>query len=523
MAEVPSRLLIAPDGSQLARVVGDHIDLINGATLTADAEVGIDPTASESDVALCGAPLRLVVIARHDGTTRIHAVDPRGPTATGELTIKASMRMVAAAGDHLWLTGPSGSAVLDVVRKELVLWPLPLRTPVHGAGAFAGSRFVVSTAGMLEEWDPLTRAPVRRFRLGRPSPARWVGGGARQVWMVAANEPDRIDVIPLVNHGQPPRVEVPEPIARIATEPTGEQLIVVGESGTAWIVDLSGRAPVTPIEGVVVDDAGWFGGLTTVAIARRGGGVELVPLAGRVPEGQPPPRPRAAAPAPTSAPAGPSVASDAVPTPVVAASDPNVADRRPEASGPTFVAPPSPPGWRDHVAAWARAVSSGTSSDAPTLEPGLLSAVATRFALTDELADALTLLYGAHLCGQDGVAVIELAAIVRRRWDEALGRGALAKSGVARWRRGRARLARPVADVLDEQPPRLGALVASEATTPAGLLAVLSEDDDVDLGELAAALAPPSRPPTSSRPAPAAPRRSSRGPSPAPRCRPPRW
>jgi len=503
MAEVPSRLLIAPDGSQLARVVGDHIDLINGATLTADAEVGIDPTASESDVALCGAPLRLVVIARHDGTTRIHAVDPRGPTATGELTIKASMRMVAAAGDHLWLTGPSGSAVLDVVRKELVLWPLPLRTPVHGAGAFAGSRFVVSTAGMLEEWDPLTRAPVRRFRLGRPSPARWVGGGTRQVWMVAANEPDRIDVIPLVNHGQPPRVEVPEPIARIATEPTGEQLIVVGESGTAWIVDLSGRAPVTPIEGVVVDDAGWFGGLTTVAIARRGGGVELVPLAGRVPEGQPPPRPRAAAPAPASAPAGPNAASDAVPTPVVATSDPNVADRlsawrermraaapRPEASGPTFVAPPSPPGWRDHVAAWARAVSSGTSSDAPTLEPGLLSAVAARFALTDELADALTLLYGAHLCGQDGVAVIELATIVRRRWDEALGRGALAKSGVARWRRGRARLARPVADVLDEQPPRLGALVASEAVTPPGLLAVLCADDDVELGELAAALAP---------------------------------
>ena len=273
MAEVPSRLLIAPDGSLLARVVGDHIDLINGATLTADSEVGIDPAATDSDVALCGAPLRLVVIARHDGTTRIHAVDPRGPTATGELTIKATMRLVATAGDHLWLAGPSGSAVLDVVRKELVLWPLPLRTPVHGAGTFAGSRFVVSTAGMLEEWDPITRAPVRRFRLGRPAPARWVGGGTRQVWMVASNEPDRIDVIPLVNHGQPPRIDVPEPIARIASEPTGEQLVVVGESGTAWLVDLSGRAPVAPIEGVVVDDAGWFGGLTSVAIARRGGGV----------------------------------------------------------------------------------------------------------------------------------------------------------------------------------------------------------------------------------------------------------
>ena len=494
MAEVPSRLLIAPDGSLLARVVGDHIDLINGATLTADSEVGIDPAATDSDVALCGAPLRLVVIARHDGTTRIHAVDPRGPTATGELTIKATMRLVATAGDHLWLAGPSGSAVLDVVRKELVLWPLPLRTPVHGAGTFAGSRFVVSTAGMLEEWDPITRAPVRRFRLGRPAPARWVGGGTRQVWMVASNEPDRIDVIPLVNHGQPPRIDVPEPIARIASEPTGEQLVVVGESGTAWLVDLSGRAPVAPIEGVVVDDAGWFGGLTSVAIARRGGGVEVLPLAGRVPEGQPTPRPRVAVPV---------AAADAVPTPVAAVGDPNVADRlsawrermraaapRAEASGPTFVAPPSPPGWRDHVAAWARAVTSGTSTEPPALEPGPLTTVAARFALTDELADALTLLYGAHLCGQDGVAVVELAAIVRRRWDEALGRGALATRGVARWRRGRARLARPLADVLDEQPPRLGALVASEAVLPPGPLAVLCADDDVELAELAAVLAP---------------------------------
>jgi hypothetical protein len=495
MVEAPARLLIAPDGSLLARVVGDHVDLINGTTLVADSEVGIDPTATDSDVALGGAPLRLVVVARHDGITRVHAVDPRGPTATGELTVRATMRVAAAAGDHLWLTGPSGSAVLDVVRKELVMWPLPLRTPVHGAGSFAGTRFVVSTAGMLEEWDPITRAPVRRFRLGKPAPARWVGGGARQVWMVAANEPDRIDVIPLVNHGQPPRIDLPEPIASVAGEPSGEQLVVVGDSGTAWIVDLSGRTPVMPLEGLVVDAAGWFGGLANVAVALRGGGVQIVPVAGRLPEGQPPPmRSR-----PVAAPAAASRAA----VPPIAVSDPNVADRltawrermraatpHADASGPTFVAPPSPPGWRDHVAAWARALASGTASDPPALEPGLLTAVATRFALTDELADALTLLYGAHLCGQDGVAVVELAAIVHRRWDEALGRGVLAGRGVARWRRGRARLARPVADVLDEVAPRLGTLIASDAVLPTGPLAVLCEDDDVELADLAAALAP---------------------------------
>ena len=61
---------------------------------------------------------------------------------------------------------------------------------------------------------------------------------------------------------------------------------------------------------------------------------------------------------------------------------------------------------------------------------------------------AVVLLYGAHLCGHE-VPVIDLLPVVRRRWDEALGRGLLAGRGVARWRRGRVRLTRPLTEVLD--------------------------------------------------------------------------
>ena len=64
------------------------------------------------------------------------------------------------AADFKFTYDAIASDLVETVRKELVLWPLPLRTPVHGAGTFAGSRFVVSTAGMLEEWDPITRAPA---------------------------------------------------------------------------------------------------------------------------------------------------------------------------------------------------------------------------------------------------------------------------------------------------------------------------------------------------------------------------
>ncbi|MBK9035010.1 MAG: hypothetical protein IPL61_27730 [Myxococcales bacterium] len=488
-----ARLLISPDGSVLARVAGDHIDLINATTLVADSEVGIDPGASECDVALLAAPVRLVVVARHDGTTRVHTVDPHGPTAVGELTVRAVMYLAAGSGDHLWLTGPTGSAVVNVARKDLAMWPLPLRTPIHCAGAFSGGRFVASTAGLIEEWDPISRAPVRRFRLNKPAPLRFVGGGTRQVWMVPATEGPRVEVIPLVNHGQPARVELPEPAARVVADGASETLLIIGASGAAWTLDLSGRSPLTPLD-LVLDDGCWLPSGKGVVVAVRGGGLEVVPLAGRADVVDAPPVATSRA-----------VRLDAaVPVPVVDAvtASGNVADRltawrervraaapRAEASGATWVAPIAPPSWRDHVAAWTRSVMSGTGGEPPTLADCPLAEVGRRFALPDDLAVALTLLYGAHLCGHDGVAAVELAGVVRSRWDEALGRGTLAALGVARWRRGRVRLRRALADALDELPPRLGTVVDSEATPPTSALAIVA-DDDVDLLELGTWLAP---------------------------------
>lgn len=496
-----TRLLSSPGAGVLAQVRGDAVDLLDGVTLHADSEIGIDPTATDADVALLGTPPRLLVVTRHEGLTRLHAVDPTGPTAVGELTVRAVMRVLASAGNHLWLTGGGGSAVVDVSRKDLSMWPLPLRSPIHCGGAFGADRFVISTAGLLEEWDPVGRAPLRRFRLDKPVPLRFVGGGARQVWMVPANEPPRIEIIPLVNHGQAPRIEVPGPIARVIPDASHERLLIIGTSGAAWTIDLGGRAPAAPVVAPPLVDGCWTP--TGLAVVLRTGEVQAVALAAAAESldtAPPMPRPRAVR---LDQPA----ATDAVPTPIPGApSDPvtpaNVAERlsawrermraaspRAEASGPTWTAPPAPPSWRDHVAAWERAVVSGTGGSPPELDACSLTEVTARFALTPDLAHAVALLYGAHLNGHGGIAIGDLATIAHRRWDEALGRGELASLGLARWRDGRVRLRRVVTDAIDELPARTGEVIASKAAPTGEVLAVVT-DDELDHRALAQWLAP---------------------------------
>ena len=63
------------------------------------------------------------------------------------------------------------------------------------------------------------------------------------------------------------------------------------------------------------------------------------------------------------------------------------------------------------------------------------------------------------MCGEAGVAPVDLSRVLGRRWDEALGRGALAERGVAIYRHSRVRLAPGVLRVLDERLPATGVLV----------------------------------------------------------------
>jgi hypothetical protein len=85
--------------------------------------------------------------------------------------------------------------------------------------------------------------------------------------------------------------------------------------------------------------------------------------------------------------------------------------------------------------------------------------LSARLDLAAALRPALVLLYGAHLCGERGVAPVDVARILDGRWDEALGRGELAARSIAYYAASRVALSSLVLRVLDELPPASGVLV----------------------------------------------------------------
>jgi hypothetical protein len=97
-----------------------------------------------------------------------------------------------------------------------------------------------------------------------------------------------------------------------------------------------------------------------------------------------------------------------------------------------------------------------------------IEALLGRFELDTTMLPVLALLYGAHLRGEVGVAPIEVARILERQWDEALGRGELARAGVCEYARSRVALSPMILRALDELPPLTGTMLG-----PPGPVALL--------------------------------------------------
>jgi hypothetical protein len=115
--------------------------------------------------------------------------------------------------------------------------------------------------------------------------------------------------------------------------------------------------------------------------------------------------------------------------------------------------------WRDELVSWMRLIAAGQGErQAPAAPP--IETMAARFALP-ELAPVFALLYAGHLAGQRGCAPVDVARVLGRRWDEALGRGQLAARKVAHYRESRVELAAGVLRALDELPPATGILVGT--------------------------------------------------------------
>lgn len=518
------RIAVSPDGTLAAVVESTRVVVLEVSGAAAFGEVGVDGAAQATEIAWVGAPPRLLVLSRFTAHTTVHLIDPHGPRTIAEIRLESPMRLFASVGSHALAVSAMGAAVLSAGDGHLTPYQFPARSVPLTAGA-AGSNFMVALAGQIEEWDPASRMPKRRLKLPKPAVITAVGGSDRVVWMTTQQDPTRLDVLPLVNRGQPKFHDLPEPIAHASGHPRSDLVVCVGaDSGRLYVVDLDGRTRLRVLEAPGLDRpeaaALVLGRGVGVLAAQARKPVTLIPLEPREPEAPPvresepviavapttavtaapvfepepevavapistlldePPRPASpvAEPAPvtpppvvTVAPAAPAPRPAAPPTAVVAQ---NLADKfsawrdRMRQTQPRSEAGAVPwaearPSWRDEVVAWARAVAAGSvDRGAPPAPP--IEALARRFELPPPLTAALVLLYGAHLAGEGGAAPVDVARVLGRRWDEALGTGMLAQRGLVSHGGSRVRLAAPVERALDELPPRTGVLVGEPGVT----------------------------------------------------------
>ncbi|CAN5919331.1 hypothetical protein BH11MYX3_BH11MYX3_45470 [soil metagenome] len=426
------------------------LELPGGAAF---AEIGIDPEATASEVAWLGAFPRLLVLSRYAAHSSVHLIDPHGPRTIAEIRLEAPMRLFATVGSHALAVGTLGAAVLTATDTHLTPYQFPARSIPVTAGA-AGGNFLVALAGAIEEWDPQSRMPKRRLRLSKPAVITAVGGSDRVVWMVTQNAPSRIDVIPLVNRGQPKTHELPEPIAHVAGHPRSDLIACVGaESGKVYLVDLDGRHPRRVLGTETVDHAtaaGLANGrMVGVIVAQANRPIAIVPLDGRDTESQTQVSSRPAGLDDTGSEPAHSTLGDDEPDP---ANDAHAQDKAPRSDGAMS--------WRDELVSWSRAVMAGTAERGCPSAPAIETAAA-QLALAPALVPGLALLYGAHLGGVRGAAPVDVARVLGGLWHEALGTGQLARKGAARYLDSRVMLAEAVQRMLDELPPATGTMFGS--------------------------------------------------------------
>lgn len=578
------RVVAATDGTLVAVAEGAGITLCELPQRTRIAEINIDPDASAFDVGWLGA--RLLVVSRFEAHTTVHLLDPQGPRTLSEIELEAPMRLFATVGPYALVAGSAGVAILSASDTHVTPYQFPARVaPTAACGS--ASRFMVAVPGAIEEWDPQSRLPKRRLRLPRPANITALGASDRVVWMTTQQEPSRLDVVPLVNRGQPKAHDIGEPIAFATGHPRSELVLCLGaETGKLYAVDLDGRARhrVVSADGLArIDGAALVlsGRQPAVAIAESGGALVLASLEQREVEADRPSTPAIALPWSDGGSKRSSLVEDnadaqpELPTESVASMGTRaniaapwgargsadlgslgalgfVADRGaatvagesswasrstlvemsaapavvpahsaviPAAPPATAPAPPSTTkaslksgsdlskrfsAWRDRLKETApgHAVTGGSSVEpVPTfaaVQPGTepialargddwrdelvtwargdraaplpslpnLATLAHRFELGDDLLPALAACYGAHLCGERGVAPADLARLAG--WPEALGRGELARTAIATFDDSRVRLAEPVQRALDELAPRWGDIVGD--ATPSSLL-----------------------------------------------------
>lgn len=331
------RLCVSADGALAAVVERARVVVVELATGTTVSEIAADTLAEDFEVAWLGTPPRLLVLARHDAHSTAHLVDVQESRSIAEIRLQTPMRLFTAVGAHALVIGAQSAAVLTAGESHVTPYQFPTRTRPNVAGA-AAAQFVVALPGVIEEWDPHSRMPKRRLRMPRPVTISALGGSDRVVWMVAQQDPSRIEVLPLINRGQPKVHDLPEPIAAVTGHPRSDVIACIGaETGRLYVIDLDGRTRlrvVAPHGLDHVEAAALVVGRTLgLLAAQQGRPIVVVPLDGREPE------------VATITAIATAIAGPAIPAPAIAAPEPASAeeldDELPRPS--SLVEEPEPP------------------------------------------------------------------------------------------------------------------------------------------------------------------------------------
>lgn len=516
------RIAVSADGALAAVYDPPRLVVVEVPSCAIYAEIPVDSDAERCDVAWVGSPSRLVVLSKYATHSSVQLIAPDGPRTVAEIRLEMPMQLVAAVGVHALAVGPLGTAVLTASETHLTPYQFPARSVPVAAGSAAG-QFVVALSASVEEWDPHARMPKRRLKLPAPAAISAVGGSDRVIWTMAQQDPTRIDVFAMVNRGQPKRHQLPVPIAHVSGHPRCDLLVCRGAEGNKlYVVDLDGKSALRTIDvpGIdTIEAVGLVVGRSVGAlVAQANRPVVMVELGSReVETSEALPRTLAIPRQPANGTPKRSTlygddddsadddrASDAkrapVPSQLVEVPTGQDAAQRLSASLSTRlstwrervslrIAPPAevasepaddaPVTWRDELAAWTRAVVAG--GPVPRCpEASAIAEMLERFGLDADVAPALALLYGAHLCGLGGAAPVDIARVLERTWDEALGKGRLHAAGVAHSAESRVRLARCVERALDGLAPETGTLVGkSGPVNVLGPCVVVASGDDV--------------------------------------------
>lgn len=383
-----ARVTVAQDGSLAALQEPTRITVI---ALPSAEPFGVIHTVGDpeaTDVGWLGSPPRLLVLSRLETTTRVRVVDPRAARLVAERTLEGLVSLRACVDGQALISGEGRTLTVTCSGDELVVRPVRMRVTPVCAGALH-TRFVVVAGATLREWDPRGAASKRSWRIAPRATVTALGGTERVLWRTTREAPSRIDVIPLIALGQPKVHELPEPIAQAVGHPRRDVLACLGaDSGRVFVIDLESASPPRVLEPGPIDRAEAIGIVGSIDLS------VLVSQHGM----------------------------------------------------PTIVVPLGMPTWRNELVAWTR---SGIVDRIP-LVPAIAQ-LAKHLELPEALIPALTLCYGAHLCGATGVPPDELAEVLGGRWpDEVRGAGRLAATRVLEFADHAIAMAPAYRQVLDE-------------------------------------------------------------------------